>query len=96
MGNILLSCNTDILGSLVPPRETELIEENDVISLHDGKITCIKKISKIIEMKNEIWESWGWWFIDDTIEDIEESNEKNNFTIFNRVSLGYTGIKQIK
>jgi hypothetical protein len=63
------------------------IQENDIMSLHDGEYTRIRKVEKDMTMhKSNDSLSYGWWFISDDVDTNKDGWEYNN-----AIALGYTG-----
>jgi len=66
------------------------IQENDVISLHDGEYTRIRKVERDMTVyTTNDYITYGWWYISDSI-DTTKNGWADNETHKN-ISIGYTG-----
>lgn len=66
------------------------IQENDIISLHDGEYTRIQKVEKDMTVyKPNDYITFGWWFISDEIDTSKQG--WGDVGSSNKTALGYTG-----
>ena len=66
------------------------VQENDVISLHNGEYTRIQKVSRPMTVrKKDDYVSYGWWFVSDEID--TEREGWGDVGTSNKTALPYTG-----
>lgn len=70
------------------------IQENDVISLHNGEVTKITKLTfPMTHPDFEDWHRYGWWFINESI-----NHESEEFKYLkgssDLIAIGYLGMEK--